>query len=59
MFSSQEVLSVKHWTPNLFSFKITRPDGFKFHSGQFVMLNLPEKNGYQPKPRAYSITSPD
>jgi ferredoxin--NADP+ reductase len=59
MFTSQEVLGVKHWTPNLFSFSVTRPDGFKFHSGQFVMLNLPEKNGYQPKPRAYSITSPD
>ena len=59
MFSSQTVLAVKHWTPSLFSFSLTRPDGFKFHSGQFVMLNLPEREGCKPKPRAYSITSPD
>ncbi len=59
MFTSQEVLGVTHWTPDLFSFVLTRPDGFKFHSGQFVMLNMPEKDGFQPKPRAYSITSPD
>jgi ferredoxin--NADP+ reductase len=59
MFTSQEVLGVTHWTRDLFSFVLTRPDGFKFHSGQFVMLNMPEKDGFQPKPRAYSITSPD
>jgi ferredoxin--NADP+ reductase len=58
MFSSQEVIWVKHWTPELFSFALSRPDGFKFQSGQFVMINLPEIGGYQPKPRAYSITSP-
>jgi len=59
MFTSQQVLRVTHWTPDLFSFALARPDGFKFHSGQFVMLNLPERDGYRPKPRAYSITSPD
>jgi ferredoxin--NADP+ reductase len=59
MFTSQEVLSVKHWTPELFSFTLARPDGFKFHSGQFVMLNMPETDGTKTKPRAYSITSPD
>lgn len=59
MFTSQEVLRVKHWTPELFSFSLSRPDGFKFQSGQFVMLNLPEATGYQTKPRAYSITSPN
>ena len=59
MFTAQDVLEVHHWTPELFSFSLTRPDGFKFHSGQFVMLNLPERDGFQPRPRAYSITSPD
>ena len=59
MFSAQIVLGVKHWTPELFSFSLSRPDGFKFQSGQFVMLNLPERDGYQPKPRAYSIISPN
>lgn len=59
MFTEQDVLEIHHWTTELFSFSLTRPDGFKFHSGQFVMLNLPEKDGFQPRPRAYSITSPD
>jgi ferredoxin--NADP+ reductase len=59
MFTVQQVLGVRHWTSELFSFSLTRPDSFKFQSGQFVMLNLPERDGYQPKPRAYSIISPD
>jgi ferredoxin--NADP+ reductase len=59
MFTAQKVLSVHHWTPELFSFALERPDGFRFHSGQFVMVNLPERDGWQPKPRAYSIISPD
>lgn len=59
MFTSQTVLSVRHWTPELFSFTLDRPDGFKFQSGQFVMLNLPQTEAYSPKPRAYSITSPN
>ncbi|MGB2047918.1 MAG: ferredoxin--NADP reductase, partial [Psychrobacter celer] len=30
------VLSKTTWTPNLFSFTVSRPDSFKFTAGQFV-----------------------
>ena len=53
----QKVLSVEYWDKNLFSFKIERPKDFKFKSGEFVMIGLPD----EPKPilRAYSICSPN
>lgn len=35
-----KVLSKITWTPNLFSFTVTRPDSFKFTAGQFVRLGL-------------------
>lgn len=35
-----KVLSVKSWTPTLFSFRVTRPEGFKFTAGQFVRLGV-------------------
>ena len=53
----QKVTFVKHWTDNLFSFKITRPTNFKFRSGEFVMIGLPDISG-KPILRAYSIASP-
>lgn len=31
------------WTPNLFSFKVTRPSKFKFTAGQFVRLGVVPK----------------
>lgn len=53
----EEVISVTHWTDFLFSFRITRPKGFRFRSGEFVMLGL-EVDG-KPLMRAYSIASPN
>ena len=53
----QKVTFVKHWTENLFSFRITRPKGFKFRSGEFVMIGLVDGND-KPILRAYSICSP-
>ena len=53
----QKVTYVKHWTENLFSFKIARPASFKFRSGEFVMIGLPDISG-KPVLRAYSIASP-
>ena len=35
-----KVLSKTTWTPNLFSFTVTRPDSFKFTAGQFVRLGV-------------------
>lgn len=49
------VLSVKHYTDRLFSFRLQRPQGFRFRSGEFVMIGLP---GEKPVWRAYSIASP-
>ena len=53
----QKVTFVKHWTNNLFSFRITRPNSFKFRSGEFVMIGLLD-NDDKPILRAYSICSP-
>ena len=53
---SLKVLSVTHWTDTLFSFQIERPKDFKFKSGEFVMIGLP--NSDKPILRAYSICSP-
>jgi ferredoxin--NADP+ reductase len=55
-FYKETVISVKHWTENLFSFRTTRDPGFRFVTGQFVMLGL-TVNG-KPLLRAYSIASP-
>lgn len=54
--TTETVLSVKHYTDHLFSFKMTRPAGFRFRSGEFVMIGL-EVEG-KPLMRAYSIASP-
>ncbi|MDC3095767.1 ferredoxin--NADP reductase [Alphaproteobacteria bacterium] len=51
-----KVLSITHWTDNLFSFQVERPKDFKFKSGEFVMIGLP--NSKKPILRAYSICSP-
>lgn len=53
---AQKVTSVEHYTGRLFKFRITRPDSFRFRSGEFVMIGLP--NAQKPVFRAYSIASP-
>ena len=53
----QKVTFIKHWTDTLFSFRISRPLSFKFRSGEFVMIGLPNEDG-KPILRAYSIASP-
>ncbi len=52
----ETVLSVKHWTDRLFSFRITRPQSFRFRSGEFIMLGLMVDG--KPLLRAYSVASP-
>ena len=54
-FFVERVTWVRHWTPSLFSLGTTRDPGFRFVSGQFVMLGL-EIEG-KPLLRAYSIAS--
>ncbi|ORE96278.1 ferredoxin--NADP reductase [Acuticoccus yangtzensis] len=54
---TETVLSTHHYTDDLFSFKTTRPSGFRFRSGEFAMLGL--MNEGKPLLRAYSIASPN
>jgi ferredoxin--NADP+ reductase len=53
----ETVLATEHYTDTLFSFRMTRPDGFRFRTGEFIMLGLEQDNG-KPLLRAYSIASP-
>lgn len=55
-FNVERVTWVQHWTDELFTLRTTRDPGFRFTSGQFVMLGL-EVEG-KPLLRAYSIASP-
>lgn len=55
--TEERVLSVRHFTDRMFSFRITRPQAFRFRSGEFVMIGL-EGDGGKPLLRAYSIASP-
>jgi ferredoxin--NADP+ reductase len=55
--SVEKVLSVRHWNEHLFSFTISRPQSFRFRSGEFVMIGLQGDNG-KPLLRAYSVASP-
>ena len=54
---AQTVTEVRHWTDQLFSFRVTRPRSLRFRSGEFVMIGLMGENG-RPLLRAYSIASP-
>ena len=54
-FHREKVLSVRHWTDDLFSFTATRNSGFRFLNGQFAMIGL-EIDG-RPLLRAYSMAS--
>lgn len=53
---AETVTDVEHYTDRLFRFRITRPKSFRFRSGEFVMIGLP--NAEKPVFRAYSIASP-
>jgi ferredoxin--NADP+ reductase len=52
----EKVLETHHYTDRLFSFRTTRPQSFRFRSGEFAMLGL-EVDG-KPLLRAYSVASP-
>ncbi|HLW91151.1 MAG TPA: ferredoxin--NADP reductase [Roseiarcus sp.] len=54
-FNQEQVVSVRHWTDRLFSFRTTRNPAFRFQSGQFTMMGL-EVEG-RPLVRAYSLVS--
>jgi len=54
-FNQESVLSVHHWTDNLFSFTTTRNPSFRFRNGEFVMIGI--EIGDRPLMRAYSVAS--
>ncbi len=54
-FNQESVLSVHHWTDNLFSFTTTRDPSFRFRNGEFTMIGL--RIGDKPLLRAYSVAS--
>ena len=54
-FNQETVLSVHHWTDNLFSFKTTRDPSFRFRNGEFTMIGIPVDG--KPLLRAYSVAS--
>ena len=54
-FNHESVLSVHHWTDNLFSFRTTRDTSFRFRNGEFTMIGL--KVNEKPLLRAYSVAS--
>ncbi len=53
--TTERVIDVQHWNDTLFSFRITRDPGFRFTSGQFVMMGMLVDD--KPLLRAYSIAS--
>ncbi|GJD96856.1 ferredoxin--NADP reductase [Methylobacterium iners] len=54
-YNEERVLSVHHWTDNLFSFRTTRDPSFRFRNGEFTMIGI-EVEG-RPLLRAYSVVS--
>ncbi|HEX4765480.1 MAG TPA: ferredoxin--NADP reductase [Lichenihabitans sp.] len=54
-FNEETVLSVHHWTDDLFSFKTTRNPSFRFRNGEFTMIGIPVEG--RPLLRAYSVAS--
>ncbi|MEM7189759.1 MAG: ferredoxin--NADP reductase [Pseudomonadota bacterium] len=53
---AETVTEVEHYSDTLFRFRITRPASFRFRSGEFAMIGLP--NAEKPVFRAYSVASP-
>jgi ferredoxin--NADP+ reductase len=52
-----KVVDVEHYTDSYFRFRVERPEGYMFVSGQFIMLGLVVDD--KPIMRAYSIASAD
>ena len=55
-WTSEAILSVRGWTPSLFSFRTTRDPGFGFTAGQFARIGIATPTGSAVW-RAYSIAS--
>ena len=54
-WTGERVLSIRHWTPSLLSFRSTRPAGFRFTPGHYARLGLGPDDGVLWRP--YSMAS--
>ena len=54
-YAEQKVTALRRWSDRTFSLTTTRPEGFEFKNGEFVMLGL--RVDGKLIPRAYSIAS--
>jgi ferredoxin/flavodoxin---NADP+ reductase len=55
--TAQTITWIAPWTPKLFSFRITRPAGYRFVAGQWARLGVLKAGQTTPVWRAYSIAS--
>jgi ferredoxin--NADP+ reductase len=56
-YTGQTITWIAPWTAKLFSFKLTRPAGFRFVAGQWARLGVLKAGQTAPVWRAYSIAS--
>ena len=54
-YTEETVLQIKHHTPKLMIFTITRPEAYRFSAGQFSRLGFRDGEGFIW--RAYSVVS--
>ena len=52
-FTEEKVLWIKHHTPKLMTFAISRPESYRFSAGQFSRLGFRDGEGFIW--RAYSV----
>ena len=55
-FTTERIIAWHRWHDKLLSFRLTRPEGYRFTPGQFARLGLPLDNGGFVW-RAYSMVS--
>lgn len=55
-YTRESITWIHTWAPHLFSFRITRPKGFRFTAGQFARLGVEKRDGSIAW-RAYSMVS--
>ena len=54
-FTEEKILWIKHHTPKLMTFAISRPESYRFSAGQFSRLGFRDGKGFIW--RAYSVVS--
>jgi ferredoxin--NADP+ reductase len=55
-WSTERVIEIRQWTPTLRSFRITRPEGYRFTPGHYARLGLEDGSGGQ-QWRPFSMVS--